>query len=328
MCSQKPSLRGAGVEPFGDLSTAATAQVQATSPSHVRCSHRKENRFLMSLPRSVGDVSLIVGVLLEVVVVGEVVGSHVQGAKPGVVGQRERQRGREAALVAVLVEELAHGSERGGVARDRLGDGCIESGCAVGVEQAQESAGEHAEVVAARGGGAKQRSGRGCGDVQAVLGAVGARGALGGDEGLDVAGVFDLLAVVERTRMVGDDGVGVEDAHALEGGGDDEGARGAVVGHGVVVFVEAYVGGDGPTDGLGAMVTAWTAACEAAATGRKLSETPLIKEVEDYNEVNCKVMMEIVRYLRENHWRRSQRLRTYAAGRGAHHIVGWCHAVG
>lgn len=59
--------------------------------------------------------------------------------------------------------------------------------------------------------------------------------------------------------------------------------------------------GDGPTDGLGAMVGAWTAAHEAAASGRKLSEMPLVKEIEDYNEVDCKVMMEIVRCLREKH---------------------------
>lgn len=59
--------------------------------------------------------------------------------------------------------------------------------------------------------------------------------------------------------------------------------------------------GDGPTDGLGAMVGAWTAAREAAATGRKLSEMPLVKEIEAYNEVDCRVMMEIVRYLRANH---------------------------
>jgi hypothetical protein len=39
----------------------------------------------------------------------------------------------------------------------------------------------------------------------------------------------------------------------------------------------------------------------AVATGRKLSEMPLVKEIEAYNEVDCKVMMEIVRYLRANH---------------------------
>ncbi|MFC1610307.1 DEAD/DEAH box helicase [Myxococcota bacterium] len=56
--------------------------------------------------------------------------------------------------------------------------------------------------------------------------------------------------------------------------------------------------GDGPTDGLGAMVGAWTAAREAAAAGKKLSDIPLVKEIEAYNEVDCRVMMEIVRYLR------------------------------
>ena len=43
--------------------------------------------------------------------------------------------------------------------------------------------------------------------------------------------------------MGGEDGAGVEDAHGLEGGRDDKGASHAAVGDGVVVAVEAYVGG-------------------------------------------------------------------------------------
>ena len=58
---------------------------------------------------------------------------------------------------------------------------------------------------------------------------------------------------------------------------------------------------DGPTDGLGAMVGAWNCATEAAERGCTLSETDLMQEIMRYNEVDCRAMMEIIRYLRRHH---------------------------
>jgi hypothetical protein len=58
---------------------------------------------------------------------------------------------------------------------------------------------------------------------------------------------------------------------------------------------------DGPVDGLGAMVGAWWCATEAAELGRAMHELDLMHEIQEYNEVDCKVMMEIVHYLRANH---------------------------
>lgn len=57
----------------------------------------------------------------------------------------------------------------------------------------------------------------------------------------------------------------------------------------------------GPADGLGAMVGALWCASEAAKGGMPLSQIELMKSIQEYNEVDCKVMMEIVRYLRRNH---------------------------
>ena len=57
---------------------------------------------------------------------------------------------------------------------------------------------------------------------------------------------------------------------------------------------------DGPADGLGAMVAAWAAAREAAATGTPLSAHPLIVEIAHYNEVDCRVMSETLGWLREH----------------------------
>ena len=58
---------------------------------------------------------------------------------------------------------------------------------------------------------------------------------------------------------------------------------------------------DSPVDGLGAMVAAWRCDEQARKQGVAMTELPLIDEVVRYNEVDCKVMMEIVRYLRANH---------------------------
>ena len=57
----------------------------------------------------------------------------------------------------------------------------------------------------------------------------------------------------------------------------------------------------GPTDGLGAMVGAWWADDEADRQGITMNEIPMVKEISQYNEVDCKVMMEIIEYLRKNH---------------------------
>jgi predicted RecB family nuclease len=57
---------------------------------------------------------------------------------------------------------------------------------------------------------------------------------------------------------------------------------------------------DGPTDGLGAMVGIWSAAHEATATGTSLSDHPLMREIARYNEVDCRAMCQVIRWLRQN----------------------------
>ena len=57
--------------------------------------------------------------------------------------------------------------------------------------------------------------------------------------------------------------------------------------------------GDGPTDGLGAMVAAWRVDEATEASGGVLLDDPLMREVADYNRVDCQVMAEILAWLRE-----------------------------
>ena len=57
---------------------------------------------------------------------------------------------------------------------------------------------------------------------------------------------------------------------------------------------------DGPTDGLGAMVGAWW--CEQESTeAETLQDHDLMSDIVRYNQVDCQVMMEVVRYLRDHH---------------------------
>lgn len=58
---------------------------------------------------------------------------------------------------------------------------------------------------------------------------------------------------------------------------------------------------DSPVDGLGAMVGAWTSAAECAERGIALTEHELMRQIGEYNQVDCKVMMETLRYLRSAH---------------------------
>ena len=56
--------------------------------------------------------------------------------------------------------------------------------------------------------------------------------------------------------------------------------------------------GDGPTDGLGSMIGAWWCAHEAERQGVPMLDLELMQQIRGYNEIDCKAMMEIVRYLR------------------------------
>ena len=58
---------------------------------------------------------------------------------------------------------------------------------------------------------------------------------------------------------------------------------------------------DSPVDGLGAMVGAWHCDREAAQKGIRLADTKLMQEIQRYNKVDCRVMQEILEYLRNHH---------------------------
>lgn len=56
--------------------------------------------------------------------------------------------------------------------------------------------------------------------------------------------------------------------------------------------------GDGPTDGLGAMIGAWWCNGEAAKRSVSMRDLDLMKSIEAYNEVDCRVMAEVLHFLR------------------------------
>ena len=55
---------------------------------------------------------------------------------------------------------------------------------------------------------------------------------------------------------------------------------------------------DGPTDGLGAMVGAWWCDREAGRLGTSMADLELMKEIENYNETDCRVMAEALAFMR------------------------------
>lgn len=58
---------------------------------------------------------------------------------------------------------------------------------------------------------------------------------------------------------------------------------------------------DNQVDGLGAMVGAWHCDAKAREKGVPMSEVDPMSDIIRYNEVDCRVIMEIVRYLRVSH---------------------------
>ena len=59
--------------------------------------------------------------------------------------------------------------------------------------------------------------------------------------------------------------------------------------------------GEGLADGTGAMAGAWLAAGEARRTGVTLPEVALMREIDRYNEIDCRVMAEVLDHLRREH---------------------------
>lgn len=55
------------------------------------------------------------------------------------------------------------------------------------------------------------------------------------------------------------------------------------------------------TDGVGAIVSIIIAEKEALKRDIPLSTHPLVKDIAKYNKVDCQVLQEILKYIRENH---------------------------
>ena len=122
--------------------------------------------------------------------------THAQMLQPRILGQRHRDGRAQARGVGVGVDEVAHCAQMRGVFGKGGADGRLQGLRAVGVEQLQKSAGEHAQIGTALGRAQEQRGCAGRGVMQAVLCAVRARGALVSDKSLDMGRLFDLHAAI------------------------------------------------------------------------------------------------------------------------------------
>jgi hypothetical protein len=103
----------------------------------------------------------------------------------------------------------------------------------------------------------------------------------------DVLPWVDLLANVAKAQPIG--------------------VRGAF-GYGLKAITKAMhqhgliptVWGDGPTDGLGAMVGAWWCNAEARRGGGSMRDLELMRQIEAYNRVDVEAMRDILSWLREH----------------------------
>lgn len=100
---------------------------------------------------------------------------------------------------------------------------------------------------------------------------------------------FDLLQVFRKEPIVikGCLGFGLKDVAA------------ALKSHGFIS--STWDSNSVCVDGTGAMLGAFKASKDALARGISLQEIPLIKEITKYNEMDCKVVGEIMKYLRTHH---------------------------
>jgi hypothetical protein len=97
---------------------------------------------------------------------------------------------------------------------------------------------------------------------------------------------FDMLKLFKSEPIVikGSMGFGLKDV------------AGALYKHG---FITTKWDGDSScVDGTGAMIGAYNASLEAKRRGISMKDMPQMKDIERYNEVDCKVLADIIQYLR------------------------------
>ena len=169
--------------------------------------------------------------------------AHDEGIESRRGGQLQSDGGRLAALLAGAIERVTYGAHVRSAACEGLGDGGVDVLRRVRVEQSRQVECRATDVAAALGDEAKQLAAVGYGLVHAVEGAVLSGLSLPRDELLDVGRLFNLAVSIEGARTGGNHLGAVE--HPYLGGESHDEQRAADVGvrHGVVVEIEADIGG-------------------------------------------------------------------------------------
>ena len=193
----------------------------------------------------------------EGVVGGERVGSDVQIADPGIVGQHDGERWGGATSPEVLIEHVGHGTRTDGPSPECLREGGIDRGGAEAIGQGEQATGFGEEGMAALGEGLDEGGGVGAETAEAIAPAQLVRGPLHGRERREVGGVFDDLAVIVRADMVGELRGAIDEPDGVFIGDERERAADGLVWDRVVVAVEADVGGFSRRDGAHERAGKW-----------------------------------------------------------------------
>ena len=169
-------------------------------------------------------------------------GADIEVAHAGPVRQREGQRRRAAVLAPADLQQMGDGAGAEGIAREGGGDRGGELLRPAVVEQGEEAPGVWAERLATgrkaleEGGGGRDRH------AEPVPGGVDVGLLGGGEQALEMRGVFDGLPRIVTAPMAGQLGVAVQDP---DGGGarhERQGPAHVRVGNRVEIPIEADVG--------------------------------------------------------------------------------------
>src|SRR5262245_16502515 len=190
-----------------------------------------------------GSRSVLIGGLLEFVIGGEIVGPHGAILGLDVLGQGHGDGGRLLALFAPALEDEAHGIGVRHVALEGLENRGLELCGAVAGQELHQGRGDAAEIAAALGGANEQTLD--CWDrgSEMIGGAVTAGGMLLCHQCRDVRTILDLGTLIEGAGMASEDVLAVEDAHLVEIGEQREHPAHVGMRDGIIVEVEADVGG-------------------------------------------------------------------------------------
>ncbi len=185
----------------------------------------------------------------EVVIVCEGVGRDPEIADPRVVGEHDVQRRGLVSGAGASIEDVSDGDGGDGPASEGLVEGGVEFGGPVTVEQLEQARGVAGQRFPAQGQGIDERVGLGATGAEEIAPAQLMGVTFLPGQGGEVSGILDRFSAIVAAGMASDLAGAVEDADEMFGSDQGQDPAHPVMRDGVVIAVEAHVGGLAGGDG-------------------------------------------------------------------------------